>query len=228
MDARARQSSAVRLSGCRTPSKLFVFMEEHPDSLNDGYFQVNVNTQIFPDVPGRKANLHHVLRSGKISDRNPERAQWGAEPGQGSEHVKRIPFIRRHPDIDVPGGARHAMGRHRVSAHHEEACVFFQQTAKQIDEIFVQSMAGSPSLRTLTGQVGRGVDSGRPPRWENASSARGHIMAMRSSMVVLSDKSSEGSSPSRNLRTGHAARRRRRSSSGVWAGAVVGSIGRLF
>jgi prepilin-type N-terminal cleavage/methylation domain-containing protein/prepilin-type processing-associated H-X9-DG protein len=36
---------------CPAPSDAFIFCDEHPGSLNDGYIQGNLNTPSFPDVP---------------------------------------------------------------------------------------------------------------------------------------------------------------------------------
>src|SRR5437899_11919932 len=36
---------------CPIPSEAFIFCDEHPGTLNDGYIQGNLNTPIFPDVP---------------------------------------------------------------------------------------------------------------------------------------------------------------------------------
>jgi prepilin-type processing-associated H-X9-DG protein len=35
-----------------TPSDAFIFAEEHPGSINDGYLEMNLNTPDFPDIPG--------------------------------------------------------------------------------------------------------------------------------------------------------------------------------
>jgi len=35
-----------------SPSDAFIFIEEHPDSINDGYFQVSMDSSTFPDIPG--------------------------------------------------------------------------------------------------------------------------------------------------------------------------------
>ena len=59
------------------PSKLFVFIEEHPDSINDGYFQVNVNTQIFPDVPGSN---HDGAGTLSFTDGHVEVRAWETRP----------------------------------------------------------------------------------------------------------------------------------------------------
>ena len=34
-----------------TPANLFVFADESPASINDGYLQVNANSPTFPDIP---------------------------------------------------------------------------------------------------------------------------------------------------------------------------------
>jgi prepilin-type N-terminal cleavage/methylation domain-containing protein/prepilin-type processing-associated H-X9-DG protein len=35
-----------------SPSDAFVFIEEHPDSINDGYFQISMTSTTFPDIIG--------------------------------------------------------------------------------------------------------------------------------------------------------------------------------
>lgn len=35
-----------------SPSDAFIFIEEHPDSINDGYFQVSMSSTTFPDIHG--------------------------------------------------------------------------------------------------------------------------------------------------------------------------------
>lgn len=34
------------------PSQAFIFLEEHPGSINDGYFQVDMVNSVYPDMPG--------------------------------------------------------------------------------------------------------------------------------------------------------------------------------
>ena len=63
---------------------------------------------------------------------------------------------------------------------------------------------------------GRGL-----PEKVQASTASAHIMAMRSSGVVLALRSSEGSSPKRNTFTGQEARARRRASTALSCGNTV-------
>jgi len=36
---------------CPTPASAFIFLDEHPGSINDGFFQVSSAEPIFPDVP---------------------------------------------------------------------------------------------------------------------------------------------------------------------------------
>ena len=36
---------------CPGPASLFVFCDEHPGSINDGFLQLNANSPIYPDVP---------------------------------------------------------------------------------------------------------------------------------------------------------------------------------
>ena len=59
------------------PSKLFVFIEEHPDAINDGYFQVNMSSQTFPDVPGSN---HDGAGTITFADGHVEWKEWETRP----------------------------------------------------------------------------------------------------------------------------------------------------
>ncbi len=59
------------------PAKLFVFIEEHPDSINDGYFQVNMGAQDFPSVPGSN---HDGAGTLSFADGHVEPRAWETRP----------------------------------------------------------------------------------------------------------------------------------------------------
>jgi prepilin-type N-terminal cleavage/methylation domain-containing protein/prepilin-type processing-associated H-X9-DG protein len=59
------------------PSDALIFIEEHPDSINDGYFQINCNTQIFPDVPGSN---HDGVGTASFADGHVEAHRWDTRP----------------------------------------------------------------------------------------------------------------------------------------------------
>jgi prepilin-type processing-associated H-X9-DG protein len=59
------------------PARLFVFVEEHPDSINDGHFQVNMNGQTFPSVPGSN---HDGAGTLSFADGHVETRAWETRP----------------------------------------------------------------------------------------------------------------------------------------------------
>ena len=59
------------------PARLFVFIEEHPDAINDGYFQVNMSAQTFPDVPGSN---HDGAGTLSFADGHVEAHAWETRP----------------------------------------------------------------------------------------------------------------------------------------------------
>ena len=69
-------------------SDAWVFIEEHPDSINDGYFQVNMNTSIFPDVPG--AN-HCGSGSISFADGHAEVRRWATKRPVNKATLQNIP-----------------------------------------------------------------------------------------------------------------------------------------
>lgn len=59
------------------PARLFVFIEEHPDSINDGHFQVNMGAQTFPSVPGSN---HDGAGTITFADGHVEWRAWETRP----------------------------------------------------------------------------------------------------------------------------------------------------
>jgi prepilin-type N-terminal cleavage/methylation domain-containing protein/prepilin-type processing-associated H-X9-DG protein len=55
------------------PSKAWVFIDEHPDSINDAYFQVNMSADVFPDVPG---STHNKGAGFSFADGHSEIRRW--------------------------------------------------------------------------------------------------------------------------------------------------------
>ncbi len=55
------------------PSQIFVFIEEHPDSINDGYFLNHVNTQQWTDLP---ASYHNGAVNLSFADGHLETHRW--------------------------------------------------------------------------------------------------------------------------------------------------------
>ena len=73
------------------PFKAFVFLDEHPGSINDGYFQVNMNSNVFPDVPG---SLHSFGGSFSYADGHAEIHKWRDDA--------RIPVVKNISLQNVP------------------------------------------------------------------------------------------------------------------------------
>ena len=71
------------------PSDALIFLEEHPDSINDGYFLINLTTQIFPDVPGSN---HDGVGTASFGDGHIETHRWDTRPP-----VKRITLAKVTP-----------------------------------------------------------------------------------------------------------------------------------
>jgi prepilin-type N-terminal cleavage/methylation domain-containing protein len=61
------------------PSEAFIFIEEHPDSINDAYFQIDMNMAIpkYPDVPGSN---HDGVGALSFADGHVESKRWGFRP----------------------------------------------------------------------------------------------------------------------------------------------------
>ncbi len=59
------------------PSEAFIFTEEHPGSINDGYFQVALNSATFPDVPGSN---HGGSGTISFADGHVETKRWDTSP----------------------------------------------------------------------------------------------------------------------------------------------------
>ncbi|HTD68278.1 MAG TPA: hypothetical protein VK846_17270, partial [Candidatus Limnocylindria bacterium] len=60
------------------PSDAFVFIEEHPDSINDAYFQVKMSLpMMFPDVPGSN---HDGVGALSFADGHVESHRWDFHP----------------------------------------------------------------------------------------------------------------------------------------------------
>ena len=87
------------------------------------------------------------------------------------------------------------------------------QGDQRIAEVVVQLTESPPAGRmTRVGIRSRGCSGMARPANDQASHARSHIIARRSSVVVVADRSGPGASSRRNLRTGHRARAVRRAS----------------
>ena len=63
----------VELGGELPPVKAFIFLDEHPGSINDGYFQVDMTTDRFPDLP---ASFHNAACGFSFADGHAEIRKW--------------------------------------------------------------------------------------------------------------------------------------------------------
>jgi len=69
-----RQYTKVNDLTCPTVSDAFIFAEEHPGSINDGYLQLGLNSPYdFPDVPGA---LHGNVGSFSFADGHTSLKKW--------------------------------------------------------------------------------------------------------------------------------------------------------
>ncbi len=82
-----------------TPTDAFVFADEHPGSINDGYLQVGLANPIFPDVPG---SFHDWACSFSFADGHASRRKWQTPviqiPVQQYVNVSSISTTRQNPD----------------------------------------------------------------------------------------------------------------------------------
>jgi prepilin-type N-terminal cleavage/methylation domain-containing protein/prepilin-type processing-associated H-X9-DG protein len=78
------------LGGGLPPVKAFIFLDEHPGSINDGYFQTSMATARFPDVP---ASNHAEAGGFSFADGHAEIHKWRdsaivpVEPGITRQNV---------------------------------------------------------------------------------------------------------------------------------------------
>jgi prepilin-type N-terminal cleavage/methylation domain-containing protein/prepilin-type processing-associated H-X9-DG protein len=61
------------LTALMPPSQAFVFLDEHPGSINDGYFQTSMSTLVFPDLP---ASRHGGSCGFSFADGHAELHKW--------------------------------------------------------------------------------------------------------------------------------------------------------
>ena len=62
-----------RVSDVPQPSDIFVFIDEHPDSINDGYFLNRVTTYEWTDLP---ASFHNQAANLVFADGHAETHRW--------------------------------------------------------------------------------------------------------------------------------------------------------
>ncbi len=66
----------VKLSGVATPSMLYVFLDEHPDSINDGYFLNNADFATFNNWGDLPASYHNGACGFSFADGHSEIHKW--------------------------------------------------------------------------------------------------------------------------------------------------------
>jgi prepilin-type N-terminal cleavage/methylation domain-containing protein/prepilin-type processing-associated H-X9-DG protein len=84
-----------------SPADAFIFTEEHPGSINDGYLQVNLLSASFPDVPGSN---HDGQGTVSFADGHVEKQRWDTRPpvvrGQVTKNIaatqRDLNWMRRH------------------------------------------------------------------------------------------------------------------------------------
>jgi prepilin-type processing-associated H-X9-DG protein len=95
-----RQYSKIHDLTCPTPSDTFIFNEENPDSINDGYLQLGLNSPYdFPDVPGA---LHGGVGSFSFADGHVKLIRW-VTPALNitavfNRHISYVPGGQSNPD----------------------------------------------------------------------------------------------------------------------------------
>ena len=87
------------LNGRFSATEAFVFTEEHPGSINDGYFQVSMTGFTFPDVPGGN---HDFAGSFGFADGHAEIHKWRdsakVKVSQGTT-VQNVPAVANSQDL---------------------------------------------------------------------------------------------------------------------------------
>lgn len=91
-----RYRQFVKQSDFVSPSETLVFVDEHPDSMNDPWFATDPTGATVPDIPG---SLHSRGTNLSFADGHVERRAW-----VGSRYVLPVrlnsPFITDDPDAD--------------------------------------------------------------------------------------------------------------------------------
>jgi prepilin-type N-terminal cleavage/methylation domain-containing protein/prepilin-type processing-associated H-X9-DG protein len=95
-----RQYSKVSDLNCPTPTDAFIFAEENPDSINDGFLQLGLNSPFdFPDVPGA---LHGSVGSFSFADGHVKLIKWVTSALNlqvaVNVHVSHVPGGQTNPD----------------------------------------------------------------------------------------------------------------------------------
>jgi prepilin-type N-terminal cleavage/methylation domain-containing protein/prepilin-type processing-associated H-X9-DG protein len=83
---------------CPGPSMAWIFADEHPGSIDDGFLRVNLTAGDWPDVPG---SLHGGSGSFSFADGHVELRKW-------LTGILNIPVIQNVPVHDIQGGVNNA------------------------------------------------------------------------------------------------------------------------
>jgi prepilin-type N-terminal cleavage/methylation domain-containing protein/prepilin-type processing-associated H-X9-DG protein len=90
-------SQYFRTSQIPRPASLFVFIEEHPDSIDDGYFLNNPATNHWHDLP---ASYHNGAANLAFADGHLESHRWQASTTRHPPHADTVPLPLPVPPND--------------------------------------------------------------------------------------------------------------------------------
>ena len=154
------------------------------------------------DTARWQADLDDRSRGREIPNGDPKDFHRHAEADERGPHAGSVFLVGVEPQAEVAGRPGDSVHGHRVRSDREETGSRRQEFSENIPEVLGQRLVPCDGDSTLTGASSRRYSGIRRPVRDHASTASGHIMASRSSAVVVALKSSPGSSPSRSLRTG--------------------------
>jgi len=98
--------------------------------------------------PRGQAQLDDGARTKQIVPSDPQCFDRRAELAQRPPCTSRVLLRALNPDIEVSGGSRDAVDRHRVRPNDEETHTGAVQADQQVAEIVVQSGERTPAGRT--------------------------------------------------------------------------------
>ena len=87
---------------CPTPANAFVFLDESPCSLNDGYFQLSLTTPGYPDVPAA------YLDGGcgfSFADGHAEYRKWSWRTTDPNAGIRNAPYVYGQTTVGIWGSA---------------------------------------------------------------------------------------------------------------------------
>lgn len=87
----------LRLGAILAPATLFTLIDEHPDSINDGYFLNRLGTQEWTDLPG---SHHHGGASVSFADGHTEHRRWRWERTRPAARPDAAPLPMAVPEAE--------------------------------------------------------------------------------------------------------------------------------